>query len=73
MIHSNTHFLLTDNLPQTASQNVAWICCSRIIAGVGVGFFIAVIPTWSAEISNAGTRGETFSWVFVANCEYLPP
>ena len=54
-------------------MNVAWICCSRIIAGVGVGFFIAVIPTWSAEISNANTRGETFSWVFVANCGYFPP
>lgn len=43
--------------------------CSRIIAGVGVGFFITIVPVWSAEVSNKDHRGATFSWMFVSNCE----
>jgi MFS family permease len=53
-------------------MNVAWMCCSRVLAGLGVGFFITIIPVWSAEITRAEHRGSTFSWVLVANCGLTP-
>jgi MFS family permease len=55
---------------QASAKNAAWMCCARVIAGLGVGFFITIIPVWSAEISSADKRGSVFSWVLVANCEY---
>lgn len=61
----------TNRASQASAMNAAWMACSRVIAGFGVGFFITIIPVWSAEISSAHNRGSSFSWLFVANCKYI--
>ena len=42
---------------QASAQNIAWMCCARVIAGVGVGAIDCVIPVWSAEVSSHSARG----------------
>jgi len=42
---------------QASAYNIAWMCCARIIAGVGVGAIDCVIPVWSAEVSSHSARG----------------
>ena len=42
---------------QASAYNIAWMCCARVIAGVGVGAIDCVIPVWSAEVSNHSARG----------------
>lgn len=36
-----------------------------MIAGLGIGFINAIIPTWVSELSQAHDRGSNFSIVFV--------
>ena len=42
---------------QASAYNIAWMCCARVIAGVGVGAIDCVIPVWSAEVSSHSARG----------------
>ena len=42
---------------QASAQNITWMCCARVIAGVGVGAIDCVIPVWSAEVSSHSARG----------------
>ena len=42
---------------QTSAQNISWMCCGRVIAGVGVGAIDCVVPVWSAEVSSHSARG----------------
>ena len=42
---------------QASAQNIAWMCCARVIAGIGVGSIDCVIPVWSAEVSSHQARG----------------
>ena len=42
---------------QASAYNIAWMCCARVIAGVGVGAIDCVIPVWSAEVSSHQARG----------------
>ncbi|KAF4981125.1 hypothetical protein F66182_17181, partial [Fusarium sp. NRRL 66182] len=50
-----------------ASESIAWMCCSRVIAGFGVGFFICIIHVWSSEITSARRRGSHFSLLWCGN------
>lgn len=52
---------------QATAENIAWMCCSRVIAGLGVGFFIGIIPVWSSEITSARRRGSHFSLLWCGN------
>ncbi|KAK5199363.1 hypothetical protein LTR99_001404 [Exophiala xenobiotica] len=60
-------WVLVGGALMSSAMNIAWICCARVIAGIGVGFFITVIPVWSAEVAHSEHRGSAFSWLFVAN------
>ena len=42
---------------QASAQNITWMRCARIIAGVGVGAIDCVVPVWSAEVSSHSARG----------------
>ena len=42
---------------QASAYNIAWMCCARVIAGIGVGAIDCVVPVWSAEVSSHGARG----------------
>ena len=42
---------------QASAQNITWMCCARVIAGVGVGAIDCVVPVWSAEVSSHSARG----------------
>ena len=42
---------------QASAYNITWMCCARVIAGVGVGAIDCVIPVWSAEVSSHQARG----------------
>ena len=42
---------------QASAYNITWMCCARVIAGVGVGAIDCVIPVWSAEVSSHSARG----------------
>jgi MFS family permease len=42
---------------QTAAQNVEYLYAGRVIAGVGVGFLVMIIPLYQAEIAHPSIRG----------------
>ena len=42
---------------QASAMNITWMCCARVIAGVGVGSIDCVVPVWSAEVSSHSARG----------------
>ena len=42
---------------QASAYNIAWMCCARVISGIGVGSIDAVVPVWSAEVSSHQARG----------------
>ena len=51
----------------SSSQNTNMFICARIVAGLGIGFVNAIVPSWTSELSKAHDRGSNFSLVFVAN------
>lgn len=54
---------------QASAYNIAWMCCARVIAGVGVGAIDCVIPVWSAEVSSHSARGAFLAIeFFMVNC-----
>ncbi|KAG8533739.1 uncharacterized protein KY384_001480 [Bacidia gigantensis] len=52
---------------QASAYNIAWMCCARVIAGVGVGALDCVIPVWSAENSTHSARGAFLAIEFFMN------
>ncbi|MCJ1476217.1 hypothetical protein MMC13_004883 [Lambiella insularis] len=52
---------------QASAYNIAWMCCARVIAGVGVGAIDCVIPVWSAEVSSHQARGAFLAIEFFMN------
>ena len=42
---------------QTAAQNVEYLYAGRVIAGIGVGFLVMIIPLYQAEIAHPSIRG----------------
>lgn len=49
-------FLLGGAL-QSAAQNVEYLYAGRVIAGIGVGFLVMIIPLYQAEIAHPSIRG----------------
>lgn len=52
---------------QASAMNITWMCCARVIAGVGVGAIDCVIPVWSAEVSSHSARGAFLAIEFFMN------
>ncbi|KAI9890213.1 MAG: hypothetical protein M1814_004375 [Vezdaea aestivalis] len=52
---------------QTCAYNITWMCCARVIAGVGVEAIDCVIPVWSAEVSSHQARGAFLAIEFFIN------
>lgn len=52
---------------QCGSVNSDMFICARVIAGLGIGFINALIPSWVSELSEAHDRGAKFSLVFISN------
>lgn len=42
---------------QTAAQNLGFLYSGRLIAGVGVGVMVMIIPLYQAEIAHPSIRG----------------
>ena len=57
---------------QASAQNITWMCCARVIAGVGVGAIDCVIPVWSAEVSSHSARGAFLAIEFFMVCNPSP-
>ncbi|OBZ74782.1 Sugar transporter STL1 [Grifola frondosa] len=52
---------------QCSAQNVAWMCCARIINGIGTGHLNAIVPVWSAEVATHTSRGAFIASEFTLN------
>lgn len=52
---------------QSAAQNVAWMMCARVLAGVGTGGISAVIPVWGSELVGHDARGMVMGFQMVVN------
>ncbi|KII91995.1 hypothetical protein PLICRDRAFT_102899 [Plicaturopsis crispa FD-325 SS-3] len=52
---------------QASAMNITWMCCSRVVTGLGVGAIDAVIPVWSAEVSSHQARGSFLAVEFFLN------
>ena len=52
---------------QSAAQNANWFLCARLIAGVGTGYLITIVPAWSAELARSHSRGASICRLFLFN------
>ncbi|KAF7969166.1 hypothetical protein HWV62_28222 [Athelia sp. TMB] len=52
---------------QSSAQNITWMCCARVVTGLGVGAIDAVIPVWSSEVSSHQARGSFLAIEFFLN------
>ncbi|KAI9058704.1 general substrate transporter [Trametes sanguinea] len=52
---------------QCSAQNIAWMCCARIINGIGTGHLNAIVPVWSAEVATHTSRGAFIAMEFTLN------
>lgn len=52
---------------QCSAQNVAWMCCARIITGIGTGHLNAIVPVWAAETATHTSRGQFIAIEFTLN------
>jgi MFS family permease len=52
---------------QSAAQNVNWMLCARIIAGVGTGGITTVIPVWGSELVGHDARGAVMAFEMTVN------
>lgn len=52
---------------QCSAQNIAWMCCARIINGIGTGYLNAIVPVWSAEVASHTSRGAFIAGEFTLN------
>ena len=65
-------FALLGAVLQASAYNITWMCCARVIAGLGVGAIDCVIPVWSAEVSSHGARGAFLAIEFFMVSKCLP-
>lgn len=42
---------------QTAAQNLAYLYSGRVIAGLGIGMLVMIVPMYQAEIAHPSIRG----------------
>lgn len=56
---------------QASAYNIAWMCCARVIAGIGVGAVDFVVPVWSAEVSSHQARGAFWAIEFFMVSRYV--
>ena len=61
-------FALLGAVLQASAYNITWMCCARVIAGLGVGAIDCVIPVWSAEVSSHQARGAFLAIEFFMVC-----
>jgi MFS family permease len=52
---------------QSAAQNVNWMLCARVIAGVGTGGITTVIPVWGSELVGHDARGAVMAFEMTVN------
>ncbi|KAH9886703.1 general substrate transporter [Cubamyces lactineus] len=52
---------------QCSAQNIAWMCCARVINGIGTGHLNAIVPVWSAEVATHTSRGAFIASEFTLN------
>ncbi|KAK9479790.1 general substrate transporter [Lipomyces japonicus] len=52
---------------QCSAQNIAWMCCARLLNGVGTGILNAIVPVWSAETAEYKSRGQFIALEFTLN------
>lgn len=52
---------------QSSAYDITWMCCARVVSGLGVGTIDAVIPVWSAELSSHQGRGSFLAVEFFLN------
>ncbi|KAK9454837.1 general substrate transporter [Dipodascopsis uninucleata] len=52
---------------QCSAQNVAWMCCARVINGVGTGILNCIVPVYSAETADYTSRGTFIALEFTLN------
>ncbi|KAK7203517.1 general substrate transporter [Myxozyma melibiosi] len=52
---------------QCSAMNIAWMCCARVINGVGTGILNAVVPVYSAETAEYKSRGMFIAFEFTLN------
>ncbi|KAI0077013.1 general substrate transporter [Panus rudis PR-1116 ss-1] len=52
---------------QASAQNIAWMCCARVINGIGTGCLNAIVPVWSAEVATHTSRGAFIASEFTLN------
>ena len=52
---------------QCTGQNVAWMCCARIVNGIGTGILNSVVPVWATEVADHSSRGQMISIEFTSN------
>ncbi|KAI0698285.1 general substrate transporter [Cytidiella melzeri] len=52
---------------QCSAQNIAWMCCARVINGIGTGILNAIVPVWSAEVATHTSRGAFIASEFTLN------
>ena len=52
---------------QASAYNITWMCCARVIAGLGVGAIDCAVPVWSAEVSSHSARGAFLAIEFFMN------
>ncbi|TFK79381.1 general substrate transporter [Polyporus arcularius HHB13444] len=52
---------------QCSAQNIAWMCCARVINGIGTGYLNAIVPVWSAEVASHTSRGAFIASEFTLN------
>ncbi|RPD77302.1 general substrate transporter [Lentinus tigrinus ALCF2SS1-7] len=52
---------------QCSAQNIAWMCCARVINGIGTGYLNAIVPVWSAEVATHTSRGAFIASEFTLN------
>ncbi|PCH43222.1 general substrate transporter [Wolfiporia cocos MD-104 SS10] len=52
---------------QCSAQNITWMCCARVINGIGTGHLNAIVPVWSAEVATHTSRGAFIASEFTLN------
>ncbi|MBW0523444.1 hypothetical protein O181_063159 [Austropuccinia psidii MF-1] len=52
---------------QTSAQNITWMCCARVITGIGTGQLNALVPIWTSELSHHSARGAAMGFEFMLN------
>jgi MFS family permease len=63
----NTSKLTPKALEGLITHFLDWFLCARLIAGVGTGHLINVVPCWASELAPSHTRGKSVCLLFLAN------